>query len=223
MSGLAGSLEAPDVPRLLPLRPDTLGFRGALCHGRAREAEIDAAALRLIRDLIPHEFDGRSLADEPRGDLRPFPVRAHPSSLERPHETDKVFVHDLVMPCFIGAYDFERGTRQNVRFNVDVDVRRVQTRTDDMRGIFSYDLIIDAIKIILGRGHIDLIETLASDLAEMVLHHASVVRVSARVEKLDVVAGAVGVEIKRERVAGVATIDQLFSGMPDQAGTASGH
>ena len=29
--GLAGGLEAPDVPRLLALGPDVLGFRGALC------------------------------------------------------------------------------------------------------------------------------------------------------------------------------------------------
>ena len=31
LTGLAGSLEAADVPRLLLLAPDYLGFRGALC------------------------------------------------------------------------------------------------------------------------------------------------------------------------------------------------
>ncbi len=35
-SGLAGSLEAPDVPRLLLVRPDVLGFRRALCHAHDR-------------------------------------------------------------------------------------------------------------------------------------------------------------------------------------------
>ena len=35
--GLAGGLEAPDVPRLVSLAPDFLGFRGALCAaGNAR-------------------------------------------------------------------------------------------------------------------------------------------------------------------------------------------
>src|SRR5262245_35956601 len=53
MAGLAGSLEAPDVPRLLPLQPDCLGFRGSLCRGRMREAVIDAAAVKIIRELIP--------------------------------------------------------------------------------------------------------------------------------------------------------------------------
>ncbi len=220
MSGLAGSLEAPDVPRLLPLHPGALGFRGALCHGRAREAEIDRAAVRLIRDLIPREAEHSRATDGPLGDLPMFSGRGRYD--ERPAETDKVFVHDLVLPCYIGAYDFERGTRQNVRFNVDVEIRRNHSRFDDMRGIFSYDLIMDAIRIILDRGHVDLIETLANELADRLLCHASVMRVSVRVEKLDIVSGAVGVEIRRERAADVAAIDQLFTGLPNLAGTASG-
>lgn len=220
MSGLAGSLEAPDVPRLLPLHPGALGFRGALCHGRAREAAIDRAAVRLIRDLIPREADHSRATDDPLGDLRMFSGRGGYD--ERAVETDKVYVHDHVLPCYIGAYDYERGTRQNVRFNVDVEVRRTHVRSDDMRAVFSYDLILDAIRIILDRGHIDLIETIANELADRLLHHASVVRVNVRVEKLDIVSGAVGVEIRRERAADVAAIDQLFAGLPDLAGTASG-
>jgi dihydroneopterin aldolase len=50
--GLAGSLTAADVPELLPLAPDLLGFRGALCLGR-RSASLDLAACAAIRTLIP--------------------------------------------------------------------------------------------------------------------------------------------------------------------------
>lgn len=54
--GLAGSLSAEDVPVLLPLHPDTLGFRGALCAGGGRTAPLDSAACANIRSLIPeHE------------------------------------------------------------------------------------------------------------------------------------------------------------------------
>ena len=48
-------------------------------------------------------------------------------------ETDRVFVHDLIMPCSIGAYEFERGKTQDVRFNIDVGVARARMRSDDMR------------------------------------------------------------------------------------------
>jgi dihydroneopterin aldolase len=50
--GLAGSLRAADVPDLLPLAPDLLGFRGALCNG-SRGAALDPASCAAIRALIP--------------------------------------------------------------------------------------------------------------------------------------------------------------------------
>lgn len=50
--GLAGSLAAADVPELLALAPDLLGFRSALCHG-SRSASLDPVACAAIRALIP--------------------------------------------------------------------------------------------------------------------------------------------------------------------------
>ena len=200
-SGLAGSLEAPDVPRLLPLQPNYLGFRASLCQGRAREAAIDAASVRMIRDLIPRESDGQFGRGETGLDWRLLLGRGYVPAKDSFVETDLIFVHDLVLPCAIGAYEFERIQNQNVRFNIDVEVSRIERRFDDMRGVFSYDVIIDAIKIILGRGHVDLIETLASGIADEILRYPCVARVCVRVEKLDVVRGTVGIEIKRERAA----------------------
>jgi FolB domain-containing protein len=216
-SGLAGSLEPPDVPRLLPLQPNYLGFRGSLCQGRAREAAIDAASVRMIRDLIPREADGQCGRDDARLDWRLLLGRGFVSANERVIETDLIFVHDLVLPCAIGAYDFERIQSQNVRFNIDVEVRRNERRFDDMRGVFSYDVIIDAIKIILGRGHVDLIETLASGIADEILCYPCVARVCVRVEKLDVVRGTVGIEIKRERAAEQAAGGERVPVLPGNA------
>ncbi len=52
LSGLAGSLRLEDVPALAGLRPDYLGFRTALCHGRARTGGIDPEAVRAIRAAL---------------------------------------------------------------------------------------------------------------------------------------------------------------------------
>ena len=217
MAGLAGSLEAPDVPRLLPLEPDYLGFRGSLCHGRLREGEIDPASVRMIRDLIPREADAAGSRNDPGIDWRLHLGRGYVAANESFVETDLIFVHDLVLPCAIGAYDFERGHTQNVRFNIDADVQRNDRRFDDMRGVFSYDVIIDSIKIILGRGHVDLIETLASSIADEILRYPCVARVCVRIEKLDVVRGAVGVEIKRERTAEQAAAGARVPAFPGNA------
>ena len=56
LAGLAGSLETPDIPRLLLLAPDVLGFRRALCAGQDRTARLDADAVDVVRALIPVGF-----------------------------------------------------------------------------------------------------------------------------------------------------------------------
>jgi uncharacterized protein (UPF0264 family) len=48
LTGLAGSLTVADIAPLAALRPDYLGFRGALCEG-GREAALDPQALGRVR------------------------------------------------------------------------------------------------------------------------------------------------------------------------------
>lgn len=48
LTGLAGSLTIADIAPLAALRPDYLGFRGALCAG-GREAALDPRALARVR------------------------------------------------------------------------------------------------------------------------------------------------------------------------------
>lgn len=48
LTGLAGSLRRADIPVLAPLRPDYLGFRGALCTG-SRTGALDPEALAAVR------------------------------------------------------------------------------------------------------------------------------------------------------------------------------
>lgn len=67
ITGLAGSLSETDIPDLLSLAPDYLGFRGALCGGAARRADIDPAAVRRIADRM-HEHARRRAVVTPRGD-----------------------------------------------------------------------------------------------------------------------------------------------------------
>jgi (5-formylfuran-3-yl)methyl phosphate synthase len=52
-TGFAGSLRAGDVPTLLALGPDLLGFRGALCRDGRRGEPLDPVRLAGIRAAIP--------------------------------------------------------------------------------------------------------------------------------------------------------------------------
>lgn len=64
ISGLAGSLTREDIPPLLRINPDYLGFRGALCKQHNRNMHIDSMKVTEIRKLIPAK-----------------PVPSYPSSL----------------------------------------------------------------------------------------------------------------------------------------------
>ena len=220
-AGLAGSLEPPDVARLLPLEPNFLGFRSALCATQDRRSRLDGDHVKLVRDLIPRERSLRG-GDEQKVDLRLLAARGYALDAANKAETDRVFVHDLVLPVFIGAYDFERGRVQRVRFAIDVDIRRSAHHAEDMRDVFSYDVIVDTIRLLLSQGHVDLVETLAERIADALLSYPRVCRVIARVEKLDVIEGRVGIEITRERAAETGKLHQFASGLFDFASKTGG-
>jgi dihydroneopterin aldolase len=199
MTGLAGSLEAPDVPRLLVLAPDLLGFRGALCGQGGRTAAIELGCVQAIRALIPPELP---IAGAPDVDYRLLSARGYtPAAADADAPVDLVSVEDFVLPVFIGAYARERNAPQQVRFAATASVMRAGRAAEDMRDVFSYDLITDGIRLLTGSGHVGLVETLAERIAAMVLAHPRVARVMVRVQKLETGSGTVGVEIERTRSA----------------------
>lgn len=113
---------------------------------------------------------------------------------------DRVFVHDLVLDVEIGVYTNEKGVTQRVRFSVDVDVLpAAQSLGDDIGGAFDYDTIIKGIREIIARGHINLVETVAEEIARRCLDHPRASRVTVKIEKLDKEPEAVGVEIVRTK------------------------
>jgi dihydroneopterin aldolase len=113
---------------------------------------------------------------------------------------DRVFVHDLVLDAEIGVYSHEKGVTQRARFSVDIEVMPSdQAVEDEISRVLDYDMIINTIKEVLARGHIQLVETLADEIATRCLQHPRAASVKVRIEKLDKEPGAVGVEIVRRR------------------------
>ncbi|MFY9969741.1 MAG: (5-formylfuran-3-yl)methyl phosphate synthase, partial [Roseiarcus sp.] len=108
---LAGSLQPPDIPRLLLVEPGVLGFRSALSARGRRGGPLDAARITLIRDLIPREAAGH--ASSPDGDTAPTDA------------FDLIFLRDFLTAAEIGAYAHERGAQQRLLFNVEASVSRV--------------------------------------------------------------------------------------------------
>jgi dihydroneopterin aldolase len=137
-----------------------------------------------------------------------------------PAESDeryRIFVRDLVLMCRIGAYPEERLKTQRVRFNLDILVQAPQDPIgDDLAQVLSYDTVIADIRELTARGHINLVETLAAEIADICLADPRVAEVRVMVEKLDVepAAAGVGVEIERRRRRSYPSVAELFPRRP---------
>jgi dihydroneopterin aldolase len=114
---------------------------------------------------------------------------------------DRIVVNGLVVDAFIGVFDFERESRQRVRFDIEVDT--VDGYADIVRTTGAYVSYADAVEFIEARAatdeHVTFVETWAEDVATFVLGNelADAVRVS--VQKVDIFDSADGVGVKIER------------------------
>ena len=132
-------------------------------------------------------------------DRRKGAATMHPAPATTSHSDDKIFVKDYIKDAHIGIYAEEKGVTQQIRLTVDAFLAPgVVSTVDEMVEVPSYTDIIDAIDHLIGRGHINLVETLAEDIATMLLGDTRIGGVRVLVEKLE--RGPVrGVEITRTR------------------------
>ena len=110
-----------------------------------------------------------------------------------------VFIRDLELLAHIGIHGHEITKHQPVRINVDLAVEDVTPLEDRLERVVDYEAITLRIRALIAKGHINLAETLAEQIAEACLEDARVRCVRVRVEKLHAVPGAesAGVEIER--------------------------
>lgn len=111
-----------------------------------------------------------------------------------------VFIRDYVTEAYIGAYSHETEGKQKIRLNIDMSVTETQDgHRDELANVVCYDQVITGIRKLLNAGHINLVETLAERIADLVLLDRRISSTRVRVEKLEAVddVASVGVEIER--------------------------
>ena len=101
------------------------------------------------------------------------------------------------MPCFRRLTDATK-----CQSNIDLTVREGDVEIDDrFENVVCYEEVVKKVETIVSAGHINLVETLAEDIAAACLEDARVFVARVRVEKLAAIknAASVGVEIERIR------------------------
>lgn len=113
-----------------------------------------------------------------------------------------VFVRDLVLDCSIGVHQHEREALQRVRINLDLAVREGETNgklNDDLANVVCYEELTKGVRELVSREHVNLVETLAEDVAALCLNDDRVRSARIRIEKLDILKDAVSVGVEIER------------------------
>ena len=115
---------------------------------------------------------------------------------------DSIFLKDLRVETIVGIQDWERQIRQTVSIDLEMpaDIGRAAA-TDSIDDTLNYKLVAKRIQQFVSESSYRLVETLAENIAQVVLTEFDVQWVDVRVNKPGAIRGAkdVGVRIRRER------------------------
>jgi dihydroneopterin aldolase len=112
----------------------------------------------------------------------------------------RVFINNLRLDIFIGIYDFEKEAPQAVQISMDIFVPETALDLDEnIDNVVCYERLVNNIKEIALKGHINLVETLGERIAQMGLKEPRVSHLTVKIEKMDIFpeAQSVGIEITR--------------------------
>jgi dihydroneopterin aldolase len=113
---------------------------------------------------------------------------------------DIVFISDLRIDTLIGIYDWERRVRQTISLDLEMgaDIRKAAA-TDAIEDTLNYKAVAKRLIDFVGASEYQLVETLAEEIAAIVLHEFAVPWLKLTVHKPGAVRGSrdVGVVIER--------------------------
>lgn len=114
--------------------------------------------------------------------------------------SDQIFIESLALDAFIGVFDYEYKSAQAVLIDVVIDLSPLKDMDAySTANIVRYDFVVRDIRALINAGHIELVETMAENIADIVLSYERVTKVAVKVLKPSAIkeAAAVGVKITR--------------------------
>ena len=113
---------------------------------------------------------------------------------------DLIFLRDMKVETVIGVWDWERKIRQTVSIDLEMsaDIRKAAA-SDSVEDTLNYKSVAKRVQAFVGESTFQLVETMAENIAAIVLDEFDVAWVRVRVNKPGAIRGArdVGVLIER--------------------------
>lgn len=113
---------------------------------------------------------------------------------------DKILVRDLKLEAIIGLFPWEREVRQTLYIDLDIATDIAQAAlSDDLQYTINYADVCDQVAALAHDGQFRLIETLAENIAQLVLSGFAADWVKVTVKKVDAIPQVANVGITIER------------------------
>ena len=115
----------------------------------------------------------------------------------------KVIISDLIILISIGIHNFEKIKKQEVRFNIGIDINPHLVPVENkLSSIINYETVIKIIKKLTKNKHYNLLETLAEDIFDELFININILKIKLKLEKTQIIksTSSVGIEISKKRL-----------------------
>ena len=115
---------------------------------------------------------------------------------------DRIFLHDLRVETVVGIWDWERKIRQTVSIDLEMGTdNRKAAESDSIEDTLNYKLVAKRVQQFVADAEFQLVESLAENIAAIVLEEFDLPWIEVRVNKPGAIRGAkdVGVIIRRRK------------------------
>ena len=98
-----------------------------------------------------------------------------------------VIIKNLILDASIGIHEHEKVKKQRVSISLSIEVvDNISLVDHKIENFLYYENVINNIKLIINKGHIDLVETLSYEILSNIFSDSRASKVWLKIEKLDV-------------------------------------
>ena len=115
----------------------------------------------------------------------------------------KVLISDLTLLMSIGIHDFEKIKKQEVKFNINIDINPLLTPIKNkLNSIVNYETVVKDVTRLTKNKHYELLETLAEDIFFILFKNTNIKKIKLKIEKTQIIknTSSVGIEITKKKL-----------------------
>jgi dihydroneopterin aldolase len=115
----------------------------------------------------------------------------------------KVLIADLTLLMSIGIHDFEKIKKQEVKFNINIDINPSLTPIENkLNSIVNYETVIKDVTRLTKNKHYELLETLAEEIFFELYKNVNIQEIKLKIEKTQIIKNttSVGIEITKKKL-----------------------